>query len=107
MTFDPEVIFDKLESASSALVMAMEIKLKAEKALERAEDTAYSVAKAAGISIEDAKRGARTDPLAIKLFEDYVTAEKDYKRALYRYDNWKILAECRRTQEASLRYLTK
>lgn len=103
--FDPDKIFSALEATSNALVDALEAKLKAEKALERTEDSAYAIAKAAGISIEDARRSARGDPLALKMYEEYVVAERAYKKALYRYDNLKILAELRRTQESSLRHL--
>lgn len=103
--FDPEKIFAALETQRAILVDALETKLKAEKALERAEDTVFEIHRKTGIAIEDCKRSARLAPETQKLFEEWIKAKKDYDSALYRFDNLKIFAELRRTQETSLRQM--
>jgi hypothetical protein len=101
--FDVNRIFAGLEAGHHAMLAALSEKLKADAILERAEDAAYSLTRKGGVSIEDAKRSARSEPLVISRADDAIRAEIEYQKARGHYEHLKILAELRRTQETSLR----
>lgn len=102
--FDPEAIWRHLEETHHKMLAAMEESRIADAMLERAEASSYEIArKDKSMSVEDAKKSARINPLVIQKEDDAIKKEIEYQKAKGKYEHAKILSELRRTEQASLR----
>lgn len=85
------------------MLEAMEASRIADAMHERAEAMAYELKRKDGVSVEDAKKSSRVNPLVTQKEDTAIKAEIEYQKARGKYEHAKILSELRRTQESSLR----
>ncbi len=107
MTIDPDATFLALEVASEKLVEARELA----DLTEELKKTILSQITLEYIRTGDSRVMAETKALASEQYEEYVTgmveARRRANRAQAKYANLKILAELRRSQEATERMLAR
>ena len=107
--FDPDAIFAELEKAHHALLKAMEANLVAKEIYDLAIKHVYRTLRLEAQegkkppSVDDAWVLARLEPAVQQRADEARGALLAYEEAEGRYKHCLILAELRRTQEASLR----
>lgn len=105
--YDPETQFHELERAADAMIEAMQdARLTEELQKPRLASLTLQFMRSSKSRVE-----AETQALASPDYEEYirgmVAAGVKYERARARYRNLQVLAEARRTEQASIRALTR
>ena len=104
--YDPDTIFQNLETAAEARADAEQTAYLLERNGEIMLAELQVKAKLAGNPIGLCKEIARADPAWKVHVEGESVAIRNRSKARAHYENVKILAEARRSQEASMRVLT-
>jgi hypothetical protein len=104
--YDPDKIFDALETAAEEWANADYDARRLEN-LQKSRLAQITLAKMQGKSKAQAELEALADPEYMEWIEGMVTAKKIAIRAKAKYDDYKVLADGRRTQESSQRELIR
>jgi hypothetical protein len=104
--YDPEKIFDALETAAEEWANADYDARRLEN-LQKSRLAQITLAKMEGKSKAQAELEALADPDYIEFLEGLTVAKQKAIRAKAKYENYQALSEARRTEQASIRNLTR